>query len=121
DRSAPIPLADSSEFAACGRRLRLNQFRVNQREKCAPRKARLRQSTIRCAGIQSNCPELMVIRLAHLHFCHPIKNFAGIKIAKDRSEEHTSELQSRGHLVCRLQLEKKTRRWWSRHKSGSQP
>src|SRR5690625_6594858 len=27
--------------------------------------------------------------------------------AKDRSEEHTSELQSRGHLVCRLLLEKK--------------
>src|SRR5439155_10956326 len=25
-----------------------------------------------------------------------------------RSEEHTSELQSRGHLVCRLLLEKKT-------------
>src|SRR5207253_8615480 len=25
----------------------------------------------------------------------------------DRSEEHTSELQSRGHLVCRLLLEKK--------------
>src|SRR5439155_20239985 len=27
-----------------------------------------------------------------------------------RSEEHTSELQSRGHLVCRLMLEKKNRR-----------
>src|SRR5690625_6897876 len=27
-----------------------------------------------------------------------------------RSEEHTSELQSRGHLVCRLLLEKKNRR-----------
>src|SRR5690625_5825003 len=26
---------------------------------------------------------------------------------KERSEEHTSELQSRGHLVCRLLLEKK--------------
>src|SRR5690625_5408241 len=26
---------------------------------------------------------------------------------KVRSEEHTSELQSRGHLVCRLLLEKK--------------
>src|SRR5207253_10357574 len=26
-----------------------------------------------------------------------------------RSEEHTSELQSRGHLVCRLPLEKKKR------------
>src|SRR5207253_9467480 len=30
--------------------------------------------------------------------CHP---------APERSEEHTSELQSRGHLVCRLLLEKK--------------
>src|SRR2546429_3660807 len=28
--------------------------------------------------------------------------------AKKRSEEHTSELQSRLHLVCRLLLEKKT-------------
>src|SRR5690625_5857406 len=28
-------------------------------------------------------------------------------MAQDRSEEHTSELQSRGHLVCRLLLEKK--------------
>src|SRR5690625_6205587 len=28
-------------------------------------------------------------------------------IEKARSEEHTSELQSRGHLVCRLLLEKK--------------
>src|SRR2546429_5267333 len=28
-------------------------------------------------------------------------------IKKDRSEEHTSELQSRLHLVCRLLLEKK--------------
>src|SRR5439155_20636491 len=27
--------------------------------------------------------------------------------AVGRSEEHTSELQSRGHLVCRLLLEKK--------------
>src|SRR5690625_3444714 len=28
----------------------------------------------------------------------------------ERSEEHTSELQSRGHLVCRLLLEKKNTR-----------
>src|SRR5207253_11408560 len=28
-------------------------------------------------------------------------------VAAERSEEHTSELQSRGHLVCRLLLEKK--------------
>src|SRR5437870_8871777 len=29
------------------------------------------------------------------------------KLVDARSEEHTSELQSRGHLVCRLLLEKK--------------
>src|SRR5690625_6214908 len=29
---------------------------------------------------------------------------------KSRSEEHTSELQSRGHLVCRLLLEKKKKK-----------
>src|SRR5690625_1751734 len=31
-------------------------------------------------------------------------------MAEMRSEEHTSELQSRGHLVCRLLPEKKKRR-----------
>src|SRR5207253_8349652 len=30
--------------------------------------------------------------------------------APGRSEEHTSELQSRGHLVCRLLLEKKKKK-----------
>src|SRR2546422_1229466 len=33
----------------------------------------------------------------------------------DRSEEHTSELQSRLHLVCRLLLEKKKKRSVYRH------
>src|SRR3712207_7838861 len=31
-----------------------------------------------------------------------------------RSEEHTSELQSRQYLVCRLLLEKKTKLWHRR-------
>src|SRR3712207_7359013 len=31
----------------------------------------------------------------------------GVEDAGDRSEEHTSELQSRQYLVCRLLLEKK--------------
>src|SRR2546429_5887510 len=35
-----------------------------------------------------------------------------------RSEEHTSELQSRLHLVCRLLLEKKTWSWYSDRLSG---
>src|SRR5207253_6977852 len=33
-----------------------------------------------------------------------------VQRAHDRSEEHTSELQSRGHLVCRLLLEKKKKK-----------
>src|SRR5437870_10336640 len=41
------------------------------------------------------------------HFSASLKNSIGL-VAK-RSEEHTSELQSRGHLVCRLLLEKKKR------------
>src|SRR2546422_6393901 len=36
---------------------------------------------------------------------HPRRHTAG-----DRSEEHTSELQSRLHLVCRLLLEKKKKK-----------
>src|SRR5690625_5927426 len=44
---------------------------------------------------------------------------AQLASAASRSEEHTSELQSRGHLVCRLLLEKKnkphTRPRWRRY------
>src|SRR5690606_38562138 len=32
---------------------------------------------------------------------------AGVQVSQSRSEEHTSELQSRENLVCRLLLEKK--------------
>src|SRR5439155_2112524 len=42
-----------------------------------------------------------------------LMRLAGKRLTKDgvlRSEEHTSELQSRGHLVCRLLLEKKKRK-----------
>src|SRR5690625_5620195 len=35
------------------------------------------------------------------------KSIRHIRGGEARSEEHTSELQSRGHLVCRLLLEKK--------------
>src|SRR5690625_7042225 len=36
-----------------------------------------------------------------------------------RSEEHTSELQSRGHLVCRLLLEKKKQTTTVTHSRGT--
>src|SRR5690625_2113827 len=38
---------------------------------------------------------------------HPEFKYAVVQVGQERSEEHTSELQSRGHLVCRLLLEKK--------------
>src|SRR5436305_10349268 len=40
---------------------------------------------------------------------HPLENLRVLfgEIEDHRSEEHTSELQSRPHLVCRLLLEKK--------------
>src|SRR2546429_7045614 len=39
----------------------------------------------------------------------------------DRSEEHTSELQSRLHLVCRLLLEKKKKQQRDYHLSTDAP
>src|SRR5690625_444941 len=40
-------------------------------------------------------------------FVNVIQGEATLNQALIRSEEHTSELQSRGHLVCRLLLEQK--------------
>src|SRR5262245_63645359 len=45
-------------------------------------------------------------RRAHAEFAHPARDLQG----EQRSEEHTSELQSLRHLVCRLLLEKKKNR-----------
>src|SRR5207253_10991430 len=47
-----------------------------------------------------------VYRMRPRRGCSPF--WIGHKQRK-RSEEHTSELQSRGHLVCRLLLEKKNK------------
>src|SRR2546429_4060315 len=40
----------------------------------------------------------------------PVAISVALTVALGRSEEHTSELQSRLHLVCRLLLEKKNNR-----------
>src|SRR5258708_24708947 len=60
----------------------------------APSHARLRVRTRSASRLQ--------IGRAHLH-----RRIAGRSI---RSEEHTSELQSPDHLVCRLLLEKKKKK-----------
>src|SRR5437870_8074018 len=41
------------------------------------------------------------------HANHDAEPLSIVALQAKRSEEHTSELQSRGHLVCRLLLEKK--------------
>src|SRR5262245_63416929 len=51
--------------------------------------------------------EMFAIADKHQVEIHPLAMRAASRDAKLRSEEHTSELQSLRHLVCRLLLEKK--------------
>src|SRR2546422_8464196 len=48
------------------------------------------------------------------HMWYSTRDMARIGLLMLRSEEHTSELQSRLHLVCRLLLEKKKKKIKSR-------
>src|SRR5207253_11499185 len=48
---------------------------------------------------------LAALVVDHLEVVHIGESVQAME--QQRSEEHTSELQSRGHLVCRLLLEKK--------------
>src|SRR5690606_40649106 len=44
-----------------------------------------------------------------IQYTHPDQAIRNLNLQGQRSEEHTSELQSRENLVCRLLLEKKKR------------
>src|SRR5690625_2491052 len=55
------------------------------------------------SALSSKVKEDNLVVLESLSFDQP-------KTKEVRSEEHTSELQSRGHLVCRLLLEKKKKK-----------
>src|SRR5260370_5453750 len=56
-------------------------------------------------------------RFVNIDDCWQVSRAADGSIVVDRSEEHTSELQSHLNLVCRLLLEKKKRR---RHSTTGQ-
>src|SRR5436305_11479463 len=57
-------------------------------------------------------------RLAHhCNASRPINGCSTSRHRQARSEEHTSELQSRPHLVCRLLLEKKKNKKKKSHTS----
>src|SRR5690625_4950253 len=47
------------------------------------------------------------LRYPFMWLPEPLRQRLDVDTGDERSEEHTSELQSRGHLVCRLLLEKK--------------
>src|SRR5690625_5921714 len=49
-------------------------------------------------------PDILILGKALSGGTYPV---SAVLADRPRSEEHTSELQSRGHLVCRLLLEKK--------------
>src|SRR5690554_7054563 len=51
-----------------------------------------------------------IVRLLFSDYSDPVN--IGNPDEITRSEEHTSELQSRPHLVCRLLLEKKKNKYW---------
>src|SRR3712207_9202886 len=60
------------------------------------------------ASVQKHCPVYHIISyLRHCHRCYRHRPLLILKSQAKRSEEHTSELQSRQYLVCRLLLEKK--------------
>src|SRR5947208_10543712 len=57
------------------------------------------------------------LRVEHLReIDRSLRRFLGGRSREDRSEEHTSELQSPDHLVCRLLLEKKKISTYETHK-----
>src|SRR5690625_5608793 len=70
------------------------------------------------AEIQVHSKDISWIRISDYNTVFIVDHAISILILEDdipqmrllRSEEHTSELQSRGHLVCRLLLEKKKKR-----------
>src|SRR3712207_8364677 len=67
-----------------------------------------RSSASRVAVVErldaSSLAQVLVQRLLN---AHAFVSFAWFRLHSLRSEEHTSELQSRQYLVCRLLLEKK--------------
>src|SRR5439155_16820760 len=64
-----------------------------------------------CLFSVASCWEMAIkLSLRKLRLDTPIERFVPEQaeaVGGQRSEEHTSELQSRGQLVCRLLLEKK--------------
>src|SRR2546428_10204191 len=66
-----------------------------------------RANRCRVAGLAANRDVLDAFCYTGGFACHALRGGARRAVLIERSEEHTSELQSRSDLVCRLLLEKK--------------
>src|SRR2546429_4065451 len=67
-----------------------------------PRSTLFPYTTLFRSTLYRQFPDRRALMLALLE-----RSLDNMRLAAERSEEHTSELQSRLHLVCRLLLEKK--------------
>src|SRR5690625_2099189 len=81
---------------------------------CTPPWSFTTTSSTRTSSDAATPPYRRTIATQHLHKANhkPPPNISVTQRhcwQETRSEEHTSELQSRGHLVCRLLLEKKNK------------
>src|SRR2546422_6814764 len=93
---------------------RLRDGLDTQSVRCAKALIATMAATARGAAIQRGCAATlnMTVDSAWVTACGVNPPAANVQVG--RSEEHTSELQSRLHLVCRLLLEKKKKK---KHKS----
>src|SRR5690606_39720888 len=78
-----------------------NLYRDNKKFKILKRAKRIKK--LRDMAPKSSIPR--IVEISNFNSKHEKKNKKGERVG--RSEEHTSELQSRENLVCRLLLEKK--------------
>ena len=101
--TSPIPLTNRRELWRCRTRPAPKKLRICQRIKCLPRKGRLWQLAIASMNVKTDCPEFIVVGLAHLQLRHPIKNFAWIEVA----ENAAFELQKKWRMNGITQIEQR--------------
>src|SRR6266498_4263612 len=94
--SAPTPVARRGPLGEA-----LTSESIKEKEKLEPSAV----ETVPFTLLRRICTPVVLITRSQLAIFASITVFGAV--ITQRSEEHTSELQSRPHLVCRLLLEKK--------------
>src|SRR5690625_6886976 len=96
-----VPLANRSDFTPC--RVVMQAFRSMGYNKLELNNAMMKKINV----LSSLLLILLLIAPVIANAQAATQTLSFSPESSIRSEEHTSELQSRGHLVCRLLLEKK--------------